>query len=1159
MPSSGRVPVRLVAQGILKAPGCASVVTMKSTSRFGLSEKSPTRIVVGGGAMGQALAARSVADGSSVVLVNRSASRVAHLEGRLGPDGKTVQTLSEALRAGADGEIVATLDSAASASSMLLGNADLVRDRSLVLAFFDAPEAVERLRASLLEAGARSVRVVAFVSTPEAIRAGRARFFIDGPLPSAVWATVGESFELDTPRGVVTLGLLAPSIYASLVALHAWGLGFTLRSGLPASAYFEAVRQIPQAANPRAAVAPQSERQRSEPEAFLRLLARAVTDSSERGLDVSVPTALSAALSSTQGSTAPIAVPVLQAGVPAAIVGAASAWVLQRAYAALTRVADARHFDALLDSLPTTRTLETFSAAYAFRWRPRLYVEPTIPLGLVANELAHVEGLFANDAPARGWFSALRKVFSQAVHRPGGSGTDDFLAVFETIVPRQWSAVKQQALDQTRAALHGARVDFFLSAGIPFVAGHRAGPYLADLDDDHVLMNLHCNGGVFNFGHRPAPLVQALTDATRTLDVGNHHLVSATRARVATRLLATMPSNIDACVFGTAGAESVDLAIRLARAHTRRRCVLTFEGSFFGTAGLGAHGGDARFVDWHGGRDPSFVTVPRFDLAAVRRALAEVDVALVLCETVQASSGMQLPPPGFYGALQSLCNESGALLGLDEVQGGWGRSGRMWAFEHFGVTPDLVILGKGMSGGVYPMSACCFARRYGGALERDPFLNQSTGGGSELGCAVTEKVLDLTTDTAFLPRVRELAALFTRRLEALRTRLGPAFPLRINQLGLLISVGFPDPRVGMLVTKACFDRGLLVVFAGLSPDFVQVLPPLTLTDAEAEWACDAFEAGVADTVAALTELRRMANSSPSVAEAPAATAPATTTLDQVLPHTCVTLPANLLDALSWHPGEPHPRARVVGSRTGLVGTVTMIALDGSNFAFKRLPRFGSLALAQAYGELVLEYVQRLRAAGISCVDSVLLVRSSSRRGWVVQPALREEWLLPAVLQVRNPGERAAILRNVLRKVAVTQALGMGLDAHLDNWALLPGDGLEPTLLDVTQPLLRDGNRRLRIAYGGVIPLFIERALSHEVTDDLFHVETTVTDMLVNLRRAPSLVAFEPELIRAAETVLGLQVDLAKVRSASTKYRVLRGAIDLLTSIMPGGSRPRGGA
>jgi acetylornithine/succinyldiaminopimelate/putrescine aminotransferase len=248
----------------------------------------------------------------------------------------------------------------------------------------------------------------------------------------------------------------------------------------------------------------------------------------------------------------------------------------------------------------------------------------------------------------------LADLTARAAARAEGEPTDVSLVHLELGEPAA-SDAKRAALAALRAHHSPGRVAFFERAGISFVQGAREGPYLADLDDTRVLLNLHTNGGTFNFGHRAPALARALRDGLEAVDVGNHHLPSARRARLAARLTRTFPARLSRVCFSPSATEATDFVVRLARAATGRRRVLAFEGSFHGTTGVGAHMGDARFVDWAEPRSLEVTRAPRYALDAVARAIEGGDVAVVVAETLQASSGMHPPPRGFYAALSALC------------------------------------------------------------------------------------------------------------------------------------------------------------------------------------------------------------------------------------------------------------------------------------------------------------------------------------------------------------------------------------------------------------------------------------------------------------------------------------------------------------------------
>jgi acetylornithine/succinyldiaminopimelate/putrescine aminotransferase len=177
--------------------------------------------------------------------------------------------------------------------------------------------------------------------------------------------------------------------------------------------------------------------------------------------------------------------------------------------------------------------------------------------------------------------------------------------------------------------------------------------------------------------------------------------------------------------------------------------------------------------------------------------------------------------------VRTLCDQHGALLILDEIQAGLGRTGRLWAFEHFDCQPDILVIGKGLSGGLYPMAATCFRSEYEAVFLADPFIHISTFGGAEVGCPVALKVLDLSSDPAFLHHVRELASQFADGFAALRAR-HPRILVGLRQVGLMMGIEMAHPACGPLFSKAAYDHGVLSVYANNDTRVAQFLPPLII-------------------------------------------------------------------------------------------------------------------------------------------------------------------------------------------------------------------------------------------------------------------------------------------------------------------------------------------
>ncbi len=403
---------------------------------------------------------------------------------------------------------------------------------------------------------------------------------------------------------------------------------------------------------------------------------------------------------------------------------------------------------------------------------------------------------------------------------------------------------KGESIDWFRDHVSSGKVAFFSQYGMDFVPGRREGVYLWDVVGEKRLLNCHCNGGVFNLGHRHPAVVETLKRALDELDIGNHHLISEQRAVLARRLAELAPGPLPYTTFAVGGGEAIDFSLKLARAHTRRPGIISARGGYHGHTGLALAAGDPQYREPFGPMPPGFVQVPFGDVEAIAAQMGE-DTAAVILETVPATLGMPIAPPEYFAELRTLCNRHGALLIVDEVQSGLGRTAKMWAIEHWaGVEPDILVAGKGLSGGIYPIAATCYREELNAFLHANPFIHVSTFGGAEVGCAVALKVLDLTADPAFLKRVGELAGRLAGGFQQLCVRY-PETLVEIRQLGLMIGLAFPDETCGPLMTKLMYDEGVLAIYANNDQHILQFLPPLVMDDLEAEEVLGALDRALA--------------------------------------------------------------------------------------------------------------------------------------------------------------------------------------------------------------------------------------------------------------------------------------------------------------------------
>jgi len=297
--------------------------------------------------------------------------------------------------------------------------------------------------------------------------------------------------------------------------------------------------------------------------------------------------------------------------------------------------------------------------------------------------------------------------------------------------------------------------------------------------------------GAVPFGHNPESIWQAL-DRTRQQAVPNLVIASipAAQGELAAQLLAVAPPGLSHVVFTNSGAESVEAAIKLARCCTGRTGILSARGGFHGLTLAGMSATDTEFFQRRFGAPvPGFNLVPFGDLAALEAALKlQPDFfAGFMLEIIQGESGIRVAPPGYLAAARDLCHRYGTLLIVDEVQTGLGRTGRLFACEAEGITPDILVLAKALGGGLMPIGACLYASEV--YTEDFDLRHGSTFAGNALAChAALAAIEQLTKDGQAL--VRQVAALGDRLQQQLRS-LQCEYPLLIKEIrgcGLMVGV-----------------------------------------------------------------------------------------------------------------------------------------------------------------------------------------------------------------------------------------------------------------------------------------------------------------------------------------------------------------------------------
>jgi acetylornithine/succinyldiaminopimelate/putrescine aminotransferase len=233
------------------------------------------------------------------------------------------------------------------------------------------------------------------------------------------------------------------------------------------------------------------------------------------------------------------------------------------------------------------------------------------------------------------------------------------------------------------------------------------------------------------------------------------------------------------------------------------------------------------------------------DLSAIEAAVRLRDVAAVIMEPIPAELGWPIPSPGYHLGVRELCTATGTLLIVDEAQTGLGRTGKVWAINHWNVVPDILVMARGASGGLYPLAYAVMNSRAASWMGSHPLSMISSSAGSELGCIVGCEVLRITKDPTFLATVDKAAQQLSVGLKCLAARF-PAQIVEVRQLGLAAALKFADPHGGALMMSALFKRRVWAMAAAFDLSVIQIKPPLIIDRAELDLLLEALHNGILD-------------------------------------------------------------------------------------------------------------------------------------------------------------------------------------------------------------------------------------------------------------------------------------------------------------------------
>jgi ornithine--oxo-acid transaminase len=403
------------------------------------------------------------------------------------------------------------------------------------------------------------------------------------------------------------------------------------------------------------------------------------------------------------------------------------------------------------------------------------------------------------------------------------------------------------------------------------------GAYLYDTGGNRYLDMLG-GFGMYNVGRNNPRVRAALIEALELETPGSVQMgVTALPGLLAEALLARAPARLERVLFTSTGTEAVEAALKLGRAATKRARVVSVDHGFHGlTLGSLSANSNPEFTSRFGPLLPGFDRVPHGDLDALEQALRSEDVALFLVEPVQGK-GVHVPPVGYLEGAQALCRKYGTLFCVDEVQTGFGRTGTMFAFEHWGLEPDLVPVAKSLSGGYVPVGALMMSRAVHTAVYdsmENAFSHGSTFAPNELAMAAGLATLHELDEQELVARSARLG---DRLLELTRPLVEEFDVVReVRGLGLMWAIEFGEPEKSGRLSWRMIERmqpGLFAQFvvaplfskhkilsqvAGHRMAVLKALPPLVVTDEDIEYFVDSLSATIKRAQRMPTSLTRFA-------------------------------------------------------------------------------------------------------------------------------------------------------------------------------------------------------------------------------------------------------------------------------------------------------------
>jgi len=392
---------------------------------------------------------------------------------------------------------------------------------------------------------------------------------------------------------------------------------------------------------------------------------------------------------------------------------------------------------------------------------------------------------------------------------------------------------KRRIVELFSRHINRGQVQYLKAGHLDVLESRRRGTGFTDPETGFEMIDCFPSARCFNVGRSNQDLLKSLDEALDMLDMGEHTMVSPYKVAFARALTEIAPGGLDHVITVSGGGDAVDGAIKLARGATGRRGVISTVKAYHGHTGFAlSANGKAHYRSYCEPLMPDFHFVPFNDPGAMKLK-AGPDIAAIIIEPVQGEAGIYVADDDYLRELRAICDRHGIMLIFDEVQTGFCRTGRIFACEHSGVTPDIMAVAKSMGGGVYPNGAILYRGRpeLMKFINANPGFHRSVSGGSDLGCFVSLKVIEFIKKNRLWENARRMGELLKKELEAVREE-NPGIIKEVRGIGLMIGIEYIHEFMGPMMSDALAKNGVFAAYSGNAPQVMRFMPPLTIREEE---------------------------------------------------------------------------------------------------------------------------------------------------------------------------------------------------------------------------------------------------------------------------------------------------------------------------------------